>query len=77
MKLLLFTIILLDASDIQRHQPHMVRELTGVESGFKEAMLKQLVWKPKDAKHKNQTTLLDFIDSNGFLDEYFEYYFVV
>ena len=77
MKLLLFTIILLDARDIQRHQPHMVRELTNVESGFKEAMLKYLVWKPKEAKHKNQTTLFDFIDSNGFLDEYFENYFVV
>ena len=77
MKLLLFTIILLDASDIQRHQPHMVGELTGVDRDFKEALLKQLVWKPKDAKHKNETTLLDFIDSNGFLDEYFEYYFVV
>ena len=83
MKLLFFTIILLDASDIQRHQPHMERELTDVESGFKEALLKQLLWKPKEVgswepkKHTNQTTLLDFIDSNGFLDEYFEYYFVV
>ena len=77
MKLLLFTIILLDASDIQRHKPHMVGELTDVDRDFKEALLKQLVWKPKDAKHKNETTLLDFIDSNGFLDEYFEYYFVV
>ena len=77
MKLILFTIILLDASDIQRHQPHMVRELTDVESGFKKALLKELLWKPRDLKHKNQTTLLDFIDSNGFLDEYFENYFVV
>ena len=50
-------------------------KLVDPEADLKRNIIKSLVWKSTDKKPDH--TLQDFADSKGFLDNYFEYYFII
>ena len=73
---LLITLVFVASQDLATNFDEAKNlKLANAEADLKKSIIKSLVWKSTDKKPDH--TLQDFADSKGFLDDYFEYYFII